>query len=173
MSAADAVALYDLFEDNGIRVWLDGGWGVDALLEEQTRDHTDLDIGIETSDLPRMRDLLEKKGFRDVPRNDTRPWNFVLGDDAGRLVDVHAIEFDAAGNGIYGPPENGEMYPARSLQGQGSIAGRPAWCLTPDKQVGFHSGYELSESDYHDVRALCQRFHLDLPPEFIDGGSRD
>src|SRR5207249_348914 len=39
MSAADAFGLYELFEDNGIKVWLDGGWGVDALLGEQTREH--------------------------------------------------------------------------------------------------------------------------------------
>lgn len=29
-------------EDANVRVWLDGGWGVDALLGGQTRDHSDL-----------------------------------------------------------------------------------------------------------------------------------
>lgn len=30
-----------------MRVWLDGGWGVDALLGRQTRPHDDMDIVIE------------------------------------------------------------------------------------------------------------------------------
>ena len=34
----------DLFDELGIEVWIDGGWGVDALLGECTRPHQDLDI---------------------------------------------------------------------------------------------------------------------------------
>ena len=29
-------------EENGINIWIDGGWGVDALLEEETRAHNDI-----------------------------------------------------------------------------------------------------------------------------------
>ncbi len=29
----------DLFDELGIKVWIDGGWGVDALLGECTREH--------------------------------------------------------------------------------------------------------------------------------------
>ena len=36
----------DLFSELGIKVWIDGGWGVDALLGECTREHQDLDIMI-------------------------------------------------------------------------------------------------------------------------------
>jgi hypothetical protein len=43
MTAEDALAPYDLFRSQGITVWLDGGWGVDALLGRQTRPHSDLD----------------------------------------------------------------------------------------------------------------------------------
>jgi len=42
----------DLFDTLGIRVWIDGGWGVDALLAEQTRPHEDLDIVIPEGDVP-------------------------------------------------------------------------------------------------------------------------
>lgn len=44
MESNDVVKLYKLFEENGIEVWIDGGWGIDALLGEQTRPHQDLDI---------------------------------------------------------------------------------------------------------------------------------
>lgn len=31
--------------------------------------------------------------------------------------------------------------------------------------VSFHTGYEVDETDYQDVKALCQRFGLELPLE--------
>ena len=46
MSAEDAVELLKLFERHHITVWVDGGWGVDALLGEQTRLHNDLDLAL-------------------------------------------------------------------------------------------------------------------------------
>jgi hypothetical protein len=46
MTAEDALALYDLFRSHGITVWVDGGWGIDALLGRQTRPHSDLDIAL-------------------------------------------------------------------------------------------------------------------------------
>jgi hypothetical protein len=33
------------------RLWIDGGWGVDALLGSQTREHGDLDVVIEVRHL--------------------------------------------------------------------------------------------------------------------------
>lgn len=51
MSAEDAIELYNLFRSHGITVWIDGGWGVDALLGRQTRHHEDLDIALRHSDV--------------------------------------------------------------------------------------------------------------------------
>ena len=44
MTAKDAINLYKLFDQHGIKVWIDGGWGVDALLGRQTCKHDDLDV---------------------------------------------------------------------------------------------------------------------------------
>ncbi len=44
VTAQDAIAIYRRLVDNGIRVWLTGGWGIDALLGEQARPHKDLDL---------------------------------------------------------------------------------------------------------------------------------
>jgi lincosamide nucleotidyltransferase A/C/D/E len=63
MEAQDVVELYNLLESNGIQVWLDGGWGVDALLQEQTRPHGDVDIIVQNKDVQKMTDLLFSKGF--------------------------------------------------------------------------------------------------------------
>jgi len=166
MNIADVIGLYIQLNNLGIEIWLDGGWGVDALLGEQTRPHDDVDIVIQQKDVPKLRELLEMQGYKDVPRNDTRPWNFVLGDNNGRLVDVHVIALDAEGNGIYGPVERGEMYPAASLTGIGVLDGHTIKCISPEYMIKFHTGYKLHEKDFKDVSALCARFGIDLPEEY-------
>jgi lincosamide nucleotidyltransferase A/C/D/E len=166
MEAASVLELVQLFEAGGLRVWLDGGWGVDALLGAQTRPHEDLDIALQEKDLPLLRSSLEGRGYRDVPRDDTRPWNFVLGDPDGRLVDVHAFVFDAAGNGIYGPAENGDQFPAASLLGRGVIQGVAVDCIAAEYIVQFHTGYAVDENDFKDVSALCERFGIEIPKDY-------
>ncbi len=47
----------------GIEVWVDGGWGGDALLGEQTRAHDDLDLVIACDDCSTARDGLAPLGF--------------------------------------------------------------------------------------------------------------
>ncbi len=166
MNADDVVQLYTQLEGLGVEIWIDGGWGVDALLGQQTRPHEDVDIVIQQKDLPVFRKLLEDQGYADVLRDDTSDWNFVLGDDQEHLVDVHVIVFDDKKNGIYGPVERGMMYPAASLTGTGVIDDHKVRCISPEYLVQFHSGYELQESDYRDVSALCERFGIDLPQEY-------
>ncbi|OUM93155.1 MAG: hypothetical protein BAA04_13000 [Firmicutes bacterium ZCTH02-B6] len=163
MPASDAIWLYNLLENAGIPVWIDGGWAVDAVLGRQTREHGDLDIALEDRFLDRLRAVLAEHGFREVPQEDSRPWNFVLGNGAGLEVDVHAFVFDENGDGVYGPPENGEYYPKEALTGQGVIDGQPVRCISPDWLVRFRTGYKPREKDFHDVRALCEQFGIELP----------
>ena len=165
MTLADVVGLLDLCARNDIGVWLDGGWAVDALLGNQTRRHSDIDIVVEEKDLATLRRLLEAEGYRDVPRDDTRAENFVLGDDRGHEVDFHVIVLDEAGNGIYGPP-GGHVYPAAALAGAGVVGGRAVRCITPEYLVKFHTGYKIRERDIHDVSALCARFGIPYPAEY-------
>lgn len=166
MKAEDIVGLHTLLEENQISVWIDGGWGVDALLGEQTRPHSDVDIVIKHKDVPKLRKLLGALGYEDRERDDTSAWNFVLGDNAGHEVDVHAITFDDEGNGLYGPKEKGVMYPAASLTGTGTVNGHAVRCISAEYLVKFHTGYELDENDYRDVSALCARFGIDYPAKY-------
>lgn len=161
MHADAVIELVQLFEQNGIDVVVDGGWGVDALLGEQTRPHNDLDIAIQHKDVPKVRELLEARGYADVPRDDTRECNFVMGDSKGHEVDIHSYTFNDAGKIIFGVP-----YPFDSLRGTGSIQGYPVKCISVEWLVKFHSGYELDANDYRDVAALCERFGLVLPAEY-------
>jgi lincosamide nucleotidyltransferase A/C/D/E len=116
--------------------------------------------------LPKLRQFLVSEGYKDVPQNDTRPENFVLGDYRGHLIDVHVIVLDEKGNGIYGPVEKGAMYSAASLTGSGVIDGHPVRCISAESMIKFHSGYELKEKDYQDISALCKKFGLELPAEY-------
>ncbi len=167
MTASDVISLYTELENLGITIWIDGGWGVDALLGEQTRPHRDLDIALQRKDVPKLRHLLQARGYKDIKLEEARPWNFVLGDENGREIDSHVIVFDDTGNGLYGPTEKGEMYPAPSLTGTGTISGQRVRCISPEWMVKFHSGYELKEKDFRDVSALCRKFGIELPETIV------
>jgi lincosamide nucleotidyltransferase A/C/D/E len=158
MTGDNAVEIIRLLEQNGIEVYVDGGWGVDALLGEQTRKHSDLDIALPHKYVPRLRELLEARGFVDVQRNDTRECNFVLGDNKGHLLDVHSYTFDENGKHIFGV-----AYEPQHFTGTGVIGGYPVKCIPPDIMVEFHTGYEVDENDYRDVKALCERFNIPMP----------
>lgn len=167
ISAEDVMRLYDELEGADAPFWFDGGWGVDALLGFQSREHKDLDIVIEQRHLAAALTYLGSQGFTDAPSEDRRDWNFVMAHEDGRVIDFHVIVFDEAGNGIYGPVENDDAYPASSFTDNGIIAGRTVRCLSAAYQVLSHdSGYELAEKDLADVRALCAAFDLPLPPRF-------
>jgi lincosamide nucleotidyltransferase A/C/D/E len=158
MTSSDVVEVVKMMEQAGIEVYIDGGWGVDALLGEQTRKHEDLDIALPHKFVPKLRSLLEARGYKDVPRDDTRECNFVLGDDKGRLIDIHSYTFDENGKHIFGV-----AYEPHHLTGTGVINGYTVKCIPPDVAVEFHTGYEVDENDYFDVKALCERFNIPIP----------
>lgn len=160
MRAKDVIELYKLLEENDIKVWIDGGWGIDALLGKQTRQHKDLDIAMYHKDKPKLRKLLEERGYKDIERDDTSDWNFVLGDGKNE-VDVHTFVFDEKGNNIYGT-----AYPKASLTGTGTINGLKVNCIPPQWVVKLHAEatYQPKLKDIRDVNALCDKFGL-KPPE--------
>jgi lincosamide nucleotidyltransferase A/C/D/E len=167
MTGDDVKELYLALERIGVLIWIDGGWGVDALLGRQTRHHADLDIALQAHDVTRFRTLLDELGFRYAPRDDTSSWNFVMADPAERKVDVHVIRFDENGNGILGPPELGKAYPSGALDGAGVIEGLKVRCVAHEFMVKFHTGYVPRPSDYADVKLLCDRFGIDYPAEYV------
>jgi lincosamide nucleotidyltransferase A/C/D/E len=166
MTAGDVCGFLDLMDSCGVRVWLDGGWAVDACLGTQTRRHSDLDIVIEERDVAAAVAVLKDRGYALVLDDDTRAWNFVLGDDAGHQVDFHVIVLDERGRGVYGPRENEDYWPAEALTGTGIVNGRTVACTTPAWLVSSHTGYELAATDWADVSTLCERFGIPVPDEY-------
>ncbi len=174
MEETDVVELYQLFRSQGLDVIVDGGWGVDALLGYQSRPHSDLDIALSHEQVPLLRRLLGDLGYVPVDRVDTTEWNFVLGDTAGRQVDVHSFTFeprlDLTAVELSSVPDDkpvsGVDYPRRSLYGVGMIAGTAVRCVPPQYMVLFHTGYPLDEDDFRDMSALCAKFGMELPAEY-------
>ena len=167
MERSDVCELLDLLAADGIRVWVDGGWAVDALLGEQTRCHTDLDIAIEQRDVPRLTELLGARGFHPKGEPHASPINYVVVDDRGRELDLHIITLDERGNGVYGS-DGGANYTHHALSGRGRIGDREVCCIAAEALVGFHTGYEFDADDIHDVKLLCERFGIPLPAEYAD-----
>ena len=164
MTSSALVELLQFLEDGGISVWLDGGWGVDALLEKQTRTHRDVDIILPVAEVPVLREKLGGRGFS--VKQGSPPHSFVLADRSGLEVDVHAVVFDDAGNGVY-LMENGQywVYPTEGFAGRGVVAGTRVRCLSPATQVLCHAeGYEPTEKDRRDMEHLLERFGIELPP---------
>lgn len=158
MEAGDVVRLLHRVSSAGVTVWLDGGWGVDALLGKQTREHDDLDLVVARRDVPLLVERLGDDGY-EVARG-ALPTCIVLLDAIGRQVDVHPVEFDDAGNGIYRMEDGRDWpYPARGFAGEGVVLGRHAVrCLTAEVQVLCHAGYDLDENDHADLALLRDRF---------------
>jgi lincosamide nucleotidyltransferase A/C/D/E len=167
MTASGLTNLLTLIDDASIPVWLDGGWGIDALVETQTRPHKDVDLIVARTDSDRLIKLLNDHGFR--LNYGGRADNFVLADDAGREVDIHVVEFDADGNGIY-LMENGDrwIFPAHGFTGRGRVEGVEVQCLSPEVAVECHAnGYSPQEKDFADMELLARRFGVVVPPNLL------
>jgi lincosamide nucleotidyltransferase A/C/D/E len=164
--AIDAGAVLEIvaaLEAAAVRVWLDGGWGVDALLGEQTREHADLDVILDAKHAGALREALRPLGFRPEPGGSES--NFVLADAKGRRVDAHPVEFDARGWACFRLADGRRWpFPPAAFAGEGRVAGRAVRCLGADAQVQCHAqGYAPTEKDLRDMERLQQRFGVVLP----------
>ena len=167
MDAAALLRVVDRLENESIDVWLDGGWGVDALLGDETREHDDLDVVVELRHSDRIVGLLAELGHGLVAGS--APKSFALVDREGRQVDVHPVAFDVEGGGVYQMDEGSSwVYPAEGFSGRGSVDGRPVRWLSPEVQVLVHAGYELTEKDYRELYLLRGRFGVEVPDELLE-----
>ncbi len=177
VSAEDVIEIYQRLLENGIRVWVTGGWGIDALLGEQTRSHKDLDVFVLLDDVVRLCKLLESDGFFlkelwsenrqavDAHGNETAT-AFVLADTKGREFDVHAILLDHQGNGVpMWDDDKGILIKKQDLAGEGLIAGLPVRCTTLEKQMLSHTGYDPPDYQLRDLGLLQKKFGV----KYTDG----
>jgi lincosamide nucleotidyltransferase A/C/D/E len=170
VTAEDALFLYQLLLANAVPAWLVGGWGIDALLGEQTREHKDLDILVLVDDVGRLLALLEREGCRfaylweenravDDRKGNPAATAFVCKDDGTREIDAHAMWLDELGNGIPAwVMEEGFRFRREDLAGQGWIMGVEVRCISPRMQAALHTGYPLPETQVGDMLRLRAKF---------------
>jgi lincosamide nucleotidyltransferase A/C/D/E len=179
VSADNAVRIIERLSAGRIQVWVCGGWGIDALLGRVTRPHKDLDILVQLDDTARAREMFERDGYslkelwsENLRTADSRgiqtDTGFVLEDEAGCQIDLHAISLHSDGDatpaydgGDIGP---GMTFSAEDLSGEGTTAGVPVRCLSVEMQFRGHTGYELPERQIPDLELLRERFGGERTP---------
>lgn len=181
MQAEDVVALYTLLLERGVQVWVDGGWGIDALLNQQTRPHKDFDALVQFDDLPPLIDVLAERGFTLKQIWSENRWvshavpiqligrkhltgsdvatAFVLKSGNDHELDFHVLTFDDHGYGL--PAWNSNfIFPPDAFEGRGLIVGTPVRCLSAQMHMVTHTGYALQDKDLQDLRLLHERFGI-------------
>ena len=178
VSAEDVLFIYRRLSNNGIQIWLTGGWGIDALLGEQTRPHKDLDAILLLDDMARMCEIMGRDGYGLKELWSENRWvidghgiktatAFVLRDTEEHEFDAHAIRLDDQGNGVPAWRQaEGFIFKRQDLAGEGMIAGVPVKCITPEMQISCHMGYELPEKQWHDLKLLHEKFGVEYPSEY-------
>lgn len=163
MEARDVLDIVLLFEQAGIENWVEGGWGIDALLGVQNRDHGDLDLVV---DAPRRDDthrLLTGAGFAVIFEDPPGRCSFT--DQRERTIDIAFAVADRYGDrwNLNRTMGRGEPdYPFDCFT-YGWIGGRKVPCLGPETQVAHHLGYEIEDVDRFDVELLRERFDTRVP----------
>jgi lincosamide nucleotidyltransferase A/C/D/E len=144
MSADDVAAILDRLEGAGLTVWVDGGWGIDALVGRQTRPHDDLDLVVRRDEVPAVERELAGLGY--VRAGGTPPMSFESVDAEGRQVDSHPV----AADGTYLMRDGDTWrYPLPERETPGVIGDRSVRCLDVETQLVCHTGYEPLDLDRH------------------------
>jgi len=163
VKAAEVLRILELLEERGLRAWLDGGWGVDALLGRVTRRHDDVDVVVESAALDDVLVALGSLDYRVA--EDHAPTRVVVRASDGRQVDLHLVLFDSDGT-AWQPgacPDGSDCpYPPSGF-GRGRILDRDVPCISAELQLEHHRGYEPRPHDRVDMANLAERFGLTLP----------
>ena len=137
---------------HGLRVWVAGGWAVDAVVGRQTRPHGDLDLAVDAAQQPELLALLDRLGFEATV--DWLPVRAELTAPDGRKVDIHPVAFRPDGSGVQSGLDGLTFAYAADGFAAGVIEGRRVPCLSVDQQLRFREGYPPRDVDHHDVALL-------------------
>ncbi|MFE4637654.1 nucleotidyltransferase domain-containing protein [Streptomyces sp. NPDC056773] len=159
MTAEEVLSVLALLRRAGADVWVGGGWGIDALVGVQTREHGDLDLMHRQDQEGVVMAALSGAGFEESLN--WRPVRFVVTASDGREIDLHPLVFADDGSAVQASlePERPFVYP-RSCFVTGAIEGVPVPCLSAEQQVRFHQGYEPRDRDRHDMALLRRAFGI-------------
>jgi lincosamide nucleotidyltransferase A/C/D/E len=152
MHVADVAQVLDALDVAGVRHWVAGGWGVDALAGQKTREHRDLDLAVDAAHFDACMDVLTALGYQ--LETDWLPLRLQVAAPGRRWVDVHPVAFDSNGHGLQGEADGVHFdYPPDAFA-LGQIGTRPVPCLSVAQQRAFRFGYKHRPQDEHDLGIL-------------------
>jgi lincosamide nucleotidyltransferase A/C/D/E len=160
MPAARVPEVMEALESAGVRAWVAGGFGVDALIGEETRPHTDLDVVFvaEGAGEERAFAALDGIGFRVMRREPVpgRIWSerIALSDRAARVLDLHPIALENGGVRVRRVGGGEVVLTAAEAFGSGWLAGRAVPCISARLQDELHRGYQEQDKDRLDRERL-------------------
>jgi lincosamide nucleotidyltransferase A/C/D/E len=139
MHAARVIETLDALDAAGIEAPVIGGWGVDALLGEQSRVHRDLDLIVDHERMDTALEVLAGLGYGEWYREESSQLGDVevLGDvvavrdSALQAVELHPVAVDLAGLDLV----------------QGSIGSRSVSCFSADQQIRAHAEFTKRARD--------------------------
>ena len=156
MAESDVLSVLALLDRGGVRVWVAGGWGVDAVVGHRTRRHSDLDLVLTTDEAVEVAaGILHDHGY--TQRTDESwdtpalPRRVVVRDQAGRSVDLHVVDPHAHPFGPAGKVNDGFGFTS------GMLGGQPVPCLTGRTQLALKAHHAPRAKDLRDQRLLLSR----------------
>jgi lincosamide nucleotidyltransferase A/C/D/E len=170
MTAGQALEIVDVLMDAGVQTWLAGGWGVDALVGHQTREHSDLDLLIAHSDESTALRAVGEDGYSVYDR-----WADGLLDRTfhlvnrrlRRAVEMSMVQFHSENwRERVDELARSEGFMVPEIFTSGVLDGRPVPCVTIEMQLALHVGYKLHDEDLVDVALLCDHYSLVRPRSY-------
>lgn len=152
MPLSEVLAVLDAVRSVGCRHWLEGGWGVDALVGRQTRSHRDVDLDFDGGYEAEVLDALTGMGYG--IETDWRPNRVELAATGRGYVDLHPLVIDPDGSARQAALDGGWYEFPKSWFTTGTLDGMTVPCVSLEAQRLFHAGYELRQVDEHDLAEL-------------------
>lgn len=153
MEPREVVELLEMSHEHGVRVWVAGGWAVDALVGEQTRPHADLDLAVDAHHVDALVAALQEAGFNTAA--DMLPSRLEVAHPDTRRVDLHPVTFSADGSGAQANLEGlSPFHYGTDGFTTGTIDGHVVPCLSARQQLPFREGYDWRDVDHHDTSLL-------------------
>jgi lincosamide nucleotidyltransferase A/C/D/E len=154
MTVSEVLAVLDAVRSSGCRFWLEGGWGVDALVGDQTRPHRDVDVDFDAAYEALVLERLADLGYS--IETDWRPNRVELAAPGRGWVDLHPLVIDENGDARQASHDGGWHEFPSSWFTTGTLGGMTVPCISIEAQRIFHSGYELRQVDLDDLANLDQ-----------------
>lgn len=152
ITISDLFQILDLLESTGVKYWLDGGWGVDALCGKQTRTHRDVDIDFDSRYTDKLLAFLQENGF--IIETDWLPTRVELHSAELGYIDIHPFVLNENGTSKQADLQGGWYEFQPDYFCETILEGRVIPCISLKGQKIFHSGYELRDKDIHDLSIL-------------------